>query len=379
MTQAPPPADMKMQRSSRDAATCPACWRTGWRPCCRPAPTRVVLHCGIDANGMSLGDADPRRRLDRGRRAARRASTSPAWPRPPRTCRCSRTYALQDQYDAMRIVGEQTDVPVPGRALDGADRRRARHAVLPDGPHRRRRPAGRAALQLRRQLAVRRRPEQTSAGCRTARSRCSPSCTRSRTPPTTFGFLDPHHDRGDAAGEEPRPHRAPGTTSPSPTSAARRSSSAASTGSRPTCRRPSDERPVLCWGDSRIGNMIYRRLRAGRGARLGDGGDRSARARPVVDRLRPPGLRVDHRDAGDARHAPLPGRGRRRRDLRGVTGVELGDLHWYHVYNAVQWCIVFMRTGARQIHFGEIERPDDIETLLHHKPLMERLLDEAGA
>ena len=36
-----------------------------------------------------------------------------------------------------------------------------------------------------------------------------------------------------------------------------------------------------------------------------------------------------------------------------------------------------MRTGARQIHFGEIERPDDIETLFHHKPLIERLLDEA--
>ena len=58
-----------------------------------------------------------------------------------------------------------------------------------------------------------------------------------------------------------------------------------------------------------------------------------------------------------------------------ITGVELGDLHWYHVYNAVQWCIVFMRTGARQIHFGEIERPEDIETLFHHKPLMERLLE----
>jgi aminoglycoside phosphotransferase (APT) family kinase protein len=62
-----------------------------------------------------------------------------------------------------------------------------------------------------------------------------------------------------------------------------------------------------------------------------------------------------------------------------LTGVRLGDLGWYHLYNAVQWCVVFMRTGARQIHFGEIERPDDIETLFHHKPLMERLLGEVGA
>ena len=41
--------------------------------------------------------------------------------------------------------------------------------------------------------------------------------------------------------------------------------------------------------------------------------------------------------------------------------------------------IVFLRTGARQVHFGEIERPDDLESLMHHRPLFERLLDEAGA
>jgi hypothetical protein len=38
-----------------------------------------------------------------------------------------------------------------------------------------------------------------------------------------------------------------------------------------------------------------------------------------------------------------------------------------------------MRTGARQIHFGEIERPDDIETLMHNKPLLENLLAKVGA
>jgi hypothetical protein len=38
-----------------------------------------------------------------------------------------------------------------------------------------------------------------------------------------------------------------------------------------------------------------------------------------------------------------------------------------------------MRTGARQIHFGEIERPGDVETLMHHRPLLVRLLDEVGA
>ena len=62
-----------------------------------------------------------------------------------------------------------------------------------------------------------------------------------------------------------------------------------------------------------------------------------------------------------------------------ITGVSVGDLTWFHVFNAVQWCIVFMRTGARSIHFGEIERPEDIETLMHHKGLMESILERAGA
>jgi aminoglycoside phosphotransferase (APT) family kinase protein len=62
-----------------------------------------------------------------------------------------------------------------------------------------------------------------------------------------------------------------------------------------------------------------------------------------------------------------------------LTGVRLGDLSWFHVFNAVQWCVVFMRTGARQIHFGEIERPEDIESLFHHKPLLDQLLAEVGA
>ena len=62
-----------------------------------------------------------------------------------------------------------------------------------------------------------------------------------------------------------------------------------------------------------------------------------------------------------------------------LSGVTLGDLTWYHVYNGLIWCIVFMRTGARQVHFGEIEQPDDIESLFHCKPLIERLLTEVGA
>ena len=150
---------------------------------------------------------------------------------------------------------------------------------------------------------------------------------------TTFAFLDPTSHGDTRAGAQPRPRPQPGTTSPSPTSAARRSSSAA-----------------LAWleanlpdndgGRALLGRLPHRqrdvpRLRAGRRPRLGDGRDRPARARRVVDRLRPPGLRVDHRHASrcPACRTSCARRTSWRRTTRSPAR-QLGDLHWYHVYNA---------------------------------------------
>ncbi len=39
------------------------------------------------------------------------------------------------------------------------------------------------------------------------------------------------------------------------------------------------------------------------------------------------------------------------------------------------WACVFMRTGARRVHFGRIEKPDD-ESLFYHASLMKHLLGE---
>ena len=136
---------------------------------------------------------------------------------------------------------------------------------------------------------------------------------------------------------------------------------------------------VLCWGDSRIGNVLYRDF-----APVGVLDWEMAAVGPremdlswlvfahlvfqsITDVFEMEGMPHFLREEDVvATYADL-------------TGVEVGDLHWYHLYNAVQWCVVFMRTGARQVHFGEVERPDDVETLFHHKPLAERLLAEVGA
>lgn len=39
------------------------------------------------------------------------------------------------------------------------------------------------------------------------------------------------------------------------------------------------------------------------------------------------------------------------------SGVEIGDLSWFYVYAGLMWAIVFMRTGSRRVHFGEMEAP----------------------
>ena len=62
-----------------------------------------------------------------------------------------------------------------------------------------------------------------------------------------------------------------------------------------------------------------------------------------------------------------------------LTGVELGDLTGTTSTTASSGASSSCAPARGQIHFGEIERPDDIETLMHHKPLFERLLAKVGA
>ena len=136
---------------------------------------------------------------------------------------------------------------------------------------------------------------------------------------------------------------------------------------------------VLSWGDSRIGNMMYRDFEpvavldwemAGIGPRELDLGW-MVFSHMVFEQLAqnfelggmPDFLRAD--DAAATYEA--------------LTGVTPHDLEWFTVYAAVQWGIVFMRTGTRQVHFGEIEAPDTPDALMHHSPLLTRLLEEVGA
>lgn len=376
MTQAPPPADLKMQRSSRDAASVPTLVST-WLATLLPegADPQVVLHSGIDANGMSsetlILDATwtedgTRSTHEYVARVAPAAEDFPVFP----------TYALQDQYDAMRIVGEVTDVPVPrvsfseptgtvlGTPFFLMDRV---EGVIPQDvlPYN----FGDNWLHDA-SLEDQRRLQDASIGI-ISRLHAIPDAQ------ATFGFLDPHQ---------------PGDT-PLARNLARTRAwydfAVADIGRSPLAERglawleehladAETGETVLCWGDSRIGNMIYRDFEpvAVLDWEMAAIGPRELDLSWIVF-----AHRVFESITGVMGMPGMP-HFMREEDIKAtyeeVTGVTLGDLTWYHVYNAVQWCVVFMRTGARSIHFGEIERPDDIETLMHHKMLMESILDGAG-
>jgi aminoglycoside phosphotransferase (APT) family kinase protein len=382
VSQAPPPTDLKMQRTSRDASTVPGAlesWLAGLLP--EGAAPEVVLHSGIDANGMSsetlVLDAtwteDGERRS--GQYVARVAPSAEDVPVFP-------AYDLQEQYDAIRYVGEHTDVPVPGvRWMEPTGSvlgtpfflmDRIEGVVPPDVM-----PYTFGDNWLYDATPEQQRALQDSSVGVLAGLHAIPEAA------STFGYLDPgRHLAGGAAGGTPMQRNL----------AARRAwyeFAVPDLGPSPLVEKllgwlesnlPADEGDtVLSWGDARIGNMMYRDFApvAVLDWEMATIGSRELDvawmvfAHQVFESI--------------STMFELPGMPHFMREddvvatYEQLTGVRLGELTWYHLYNATAWCIVFMRTGARQVRFGEIERPDDVESLFHCKPLVERYVAEVGA
>ena len=131
---------------------------------------------------------------------------------------------------------------------------------------------------------------------------------------------------------------------------------------------------VLSWGDSRIGNMMF------------DGFDPVAVLDWEMAGVGPRELDVawliyGHRIFEDiAAQMGLGGMPHflRLDDVAGtyeaLTGHSLVDLTWYTTYAALQYAIVFLRTGARSVHFGEVERPGATDDLIMNRDGLERML-----
>ena len=379
MTQGPP-AELKMQRSSRDATAVPArleAWLATQLPA--GAEPSVTLHSGIDANGMSsetlVLDATWREDGERreGRYVARVAPSAEDVPVFP-------SYDLREQYDVIKHVGDHTDVPVPavgfmeptGEVLGTPFflMERIEGIVPPDVM-----PYTFGDNWLFDASREDQRRLQDGSLAAVAGLHSIPDAAG------TFGYLDPgRHLSGAAADGTPMARNL----------AARRAwyeFAVPDLGRSPLVEKlldwleshqPVETEPVLSWGDARIGNVMYRDFTpvAVLDWEMATVGPRELDvswmvfAHQVFESI--------------ASMFELPGMPHflREEDVLAtyerLTGVRLGELTWYHLYNATAWCIVFMRTGARQVRFGEIEKPDDVETLFHCKPLVERYCAEVG-
>ena len=132
---------------------------------------------------------------------------------------------------------------------------------------------------------------------------------------------------------------------------------------------------VLVWGDSRIGNVLYQDFKpaAVLDWEMATVGPRELDVSWIIF-----AHKVFAELSGLAGLPGLPDVLREedvRATYRELTGVEVGDLRWFYIYSGVVWCCVFMRTGARRVHFGEMEMPENIESLFYHGSLLVKLLE----
>jgi aminoglycoside phosphotransferase (APT) family kinase protein len=381
MTQAPPPADMTLQRSSRDQATVRERLEEWLARVLPPgSEPEVTLHEGVQTNGMSsetvllaitATEQGARTTKEYVARVAPDAADLPVFP----------SYRLQDQYDAMRLAGELAGIPVPpvGLIEPSGDvlgtpfflMDRLDGAVPPDV----------MPYTFGDNWLFDAAPEQQAALQRNtvevlAKLHSIPDAAE------RFAFLDPAVT--GHAGATPLARNVAKTRAWYDYALSAAEGSARS----PLIERglgwleanlPPEGDPVLVWGDSRIGNVMYREFApvAVLDWEMATLGPREmdlawlvfahAVFQEISNMLELPGM-PDFLTAEGVVAT-----------YEELAGVKVGDLAWFQVLAAVNWGIVFLRTSSRQIHFGEIERPEDPESVMHHRPLFERLLAEVGA
>ncbi|MEV4108826.1 phosphotransferase family protein [Nonomuraea sp. NPDC049695] len=131
---------------------------------------------------------------------------------------------------------------------------------------------------------------------------------------------------------------------------------------------------VLCWGDARIGNMVFRDFTpvAVLDWEMATVGPRELDLSWMI---------FLHRFFQDLTVAAgFPGmpdfmrRGDVCQKYQELTGYEPRDMDFYEMYAALRHGIVMARVWQRRIHFGEQPAPDDPDDLVLHRATIEELL-----
>jgi aminoglycoside phosphotransferase (APT) family kinase protein len=139
---------------------------------------------------------------------------------------------------------------------------------------------------------------------------------------------------------------------------------------------PTDEGPgVISWGDSRIGNMLYRDFEP-----VGVLDWEMAAVGPAEIDI---GWMIFlHRFFQDmTEQADMPGMPGflRLADVASTYEAQSGrpprDLQWYMLYAALRHAIVMSRVKRRSVHFGEAEPPEDPDDFIMHRTTIEEMLD----
>ncbi|WP_336216936.1 phosphotransferase family protein [Nonomuraea sp. LPB2021202275-12-8] len=131
---------------------------------------------------------------------------------------------------------------------------------------------------------------------------------------------------------------------------------------------------VLCWGDARIGNVIYRDFTpvAVLDWEMAAVGPRELDLAWMIF------LHRFFQDLTEAMGLPgLPDFMRRDdvcRTYRELTGHEPRDMEFHEMYAALRHGIIMARVWRRRIHFGEQAMPDDPDDLVMHRATIEEML-----
>ena len=138
---------------------------------------------------------------------------------------------------------------------------------------------------------------------------------------------------------------------------------------------PAEREPVISWGDSRIGNILYRDFEpvavldwemvgvAPREVDIAWLVSMHRSFQEIAERVGAPGL-PDFLRRADVTET-----------YRELTGYEPADMDWYETYAALRFAIIMFRITRRSAHFGETEMPADPDDSISNRSLLERMLD----
>ena len=136
-----------------------------------------------------------------------------------------------------------------------------------------------------------------------------------------------------------------------------------------------DTEALVCWGDARIGNILYRDFEP-----VGVLDWEMAALGPrEIDIAWMITLHQFFQEIAEVLELPGLPDFMRRDDVAAMyeasTGVTPNDLSFYEVYASLRHAIIMFRIGRRAVHFGETEMPDDPDDLVTHRGMVQRMLD----